>query len=284
MTSPTASSPASLRAEAVTVGYGEAPVVSDLTLEIPDGRVTTIIGPNGCGKSTLLRTLARLLKPTSGTVLLGDRPIGTLPTREIARRLALLPQTPIAPEGLLVRDLVGRGRHPHQRWFSQWSPEDEAVVEAALEMTDTADLRDRPLEQLSGGQRQRAWIAMTLAQDTELLLLDEPTTYLDLAHQVEVLDLVTRLNRERGRTVAMVLHDLNLAARYSDHMLVMKDGAIVGQGPPAELITVELLSLVFGLDADVLADPRTGLPIIVPRSSAANAAERTPAADATPLP
>jgi iron complex transport system ATP-binding protein len=278
MTTPAPS--ARLRAEAVTVGYGEAPVVSELSLEIPDGRVTTIIGPNGCGKSTMLRTLARLLRPSSGTVLLDDEPIQSLPTKEIARRMALLPQTPVAPEGLLVRDLVGRGRHPHQRWFSQWSPEDEAVVEAALEMTDTADLRDRSLDQLSGGQRQRAWIAMTLAQDTDLLLLDEPTTYLDLAHQVEVLDLVTRLNRERGRTVAMVLHDLNLAARYSDHMVVMHDGAIVIQGPPVEVVTESMLREVFGLDADVLPDPRTGLPIIVPRSSAASVA----AAGSAPTP
>ena len=174
--------------------------------------------------------MARLLTPTSGTVVLDGEPITSIPTREIATRLALLPQSPIAPDGLLVRDLVGRGRHPHQRWFRQWSPEDEEIVDAALEMTDTADLRDRPLDQLSGGQRQRAWIAMTLAQDTDLMLLDEPTTYLDLAHQVEVLDLVARLNRERGRTVAMVLHDLNLAARYSDLIVVMKDGVIVEPG------------------------------------------------------
>jgi iron complex transport system ATP-binding protein len=184
--------------------------------------------------------------------------------------MALLPQSPIAPDGLLVRDLVGRGRHPHQRWFSQWSPEDERIVDLALEMTDTATLRDRPLDQLSGGQRQRAWIAMTLAQDTDLLLLDEPTTYLDLAHQVEVLDLVTRLNRERGRTVVMVLHDLNLAARYSDTIAVMKDGVLVTQGNPTDVFTSAMLAETFGLDADVLTDPRTGLPIIVPTSSAAS--------------
>ena len=261
--------PARLRTEAVTVGYGAEPVVRDLSLAVADGRVTTIIGPNGCGKSTLLRTMARLLKPTSGAVLLDDEPIHDVHTREVARRMALLPQSPIAPEGLLVRDLVGRGRHPHQRWFSQWSPEDERIVDLALAMTDTADLRDRPLDQLSGGQRQRAWIAMTLAQDTDLLLLDEPTTYLDLAHQIEVLDLVTRLNRERSRTVVMVLHDLNLAARYSDVIVVMKDGAIASQGTPTEVFTPELLAETFGLDADVLTDPRTGLPIIVPTSSAA---------------
>ncbi|MCW2842897.1 MAG: hypothetical protein JWN22_813 [Nocardioides sp.] len=257
-----------LQADAVTVGYGGDPVVRDLTLRIPDGRVTTIVGPNGCGKSTLLRTLARLLRPTGGRVLLDGEPIGDVATREIARRLSLLPQSPLAPDGLLVRDLVARGRHPHQRWFSQWSREDQAVVEAALELTDTTALRGRPLDQLSGGQRQRAWIAMTLAQDTDLMLLDEPTTYLVLAHQVEVLDLVTRLNRERGRTVAMVLHDLNLAARYSDVIVVMKDGVIVTQGTPGAVLTTGLLADVFGLDADVLDDPRTGLPIVVPNSSA----------------
>ena len=240
----------------------------DLDLAIPDGQVTTVIGPNGCGKSTMLRTMARLLTPSSGTVVLDGEPITSIPTREIATRLALLPQSPIAPDGLLVRDLVGRGRHPHQRWFRQWSREDEQIVAAALEMTDVADLADRPLDQLSGGQRQRAWIAMTLAQDTDLMLLDEPTTFLDLAHQVEVLDLVARLNRERGRTVALVLHDLNLAARYSDLIVVMKDGVIVERGTPAEVFTTTMLRSVFGLEADILADPRTGLPIVVPTSCA----------------
>lgn len=256
-----------LRTESVTVGYGDEPVVLDLSLAVADGKVTTIVGPNGCGKSTLLRTMARLLKPSTGQVLLDGEPIHDISTKDVARRMALLPQSPIAPDGLLVRDLVGRGRHPHQRWFSQWSPSDETIVEAALEMTDTAELRDRPLDQLSGGQRQRAWIAMTLAQDTDLLLLDEPTTYLDLAHQVEVLDLVSRLNGDRGRTVVMVLHDLNLAARYSDVIVVMKDGAIVTQGTPSEVFTPEMLASTFGLAADVLACPRTGLPIVVPISS-----------------
>jgi iron complex transport system ATP-binding protein len=267
-----------LRTEAVTIGYGGDPVVRDLSITLADGKVTTIVGPNGCGKSTLLRTMSRLLKPTSGTVLLDGQSVHDLHTRDVARTMALLPQSPIAPDGLLVRDLVGRGRHPHQRWFSQWSPEDERIVELALEMTDTASLRDRPLDQLSGGQRQRAWIAMTLAQDTDLLLLDEPTTYLDLAHQVEVLDLVTRLNRERGRTVVMVLHDLNLAARYSDTIAVMKDGALVTEGSPTDVFTSARLAETFGLDADVLSDPRTGLPIIVPTSSAASV-ELSPDAD-----
>jgi iron complex transport system ATP-binding protein len=258
-----------LHAQDITVGYGGAAVVHDLTVEIPDGQVTTIVGPNGCGKSTLLRALARLLAPTSGRVVLDGSPISSLGTRDIATRLSLLPQSRLAPEGLLVRDLVGRGRHPHQRWFAQWSHQDEEVVEAAMAMTDTTDLRDRPLDQLSGGQRQRAWIAMTLAQDTDLVLLDEPTTYLDLAHQVEVLELVCRLNRERSRTVAMVLHDLNLAARYSDLVVVMHEGRIVTQGSPADVFTAELLRDVFSLEAEILADPRTGLPIVVPLSSSA---------------
>ena len=261
-----------LHARDITVGYGGAPVVHELTVEIPDGQVTTIVGPNGCGKSTLLRTLARLLAPTSGRVVLDGAPITSLGTRDVATRLSLLPQSPVAPEGLLVRDLVGRGRHPHQRWFAQWSHQDEEVVEAAMAMTDTTDLHDRPLDQLSGGQRQRVWIAMTLAQDTDLMLLDEPTTYLDLAHQVEVLELVCRLNRERSRTVAMVLHDLNLAARYSDLVVVMHEGRIVTQGRPADVFTAELLLDVFSLEAEILEDPRTGLPIVVPLSSSANPA------------
>ena len=269
-----------LHAQDITVGYGGAPVVHDLTVEIPDGQVTTIVGPNGCGKSTLLRTLARLLAPTSGRVVLDGSPITSLGTRDIATRLSLLPQSPVAPEGLLVRDLVGRGRHPHQRWFAQWSHQDEEVVGAALAMTDTTDLRDRPLDQLSGGQRQRAGIAMTLAQDTDLVLLDEPTTYLDLAHQVEVLELVCRLNRERSRTVAMVLHDLNLAARYSDLVVVMHEGRIVTQGTPTDVLTAELLRDVFSLEAEILADPRTGLPIVVPLSSSAIPAAVVPSAAA----
>lgn len=261
-----------LRAEGLVVGYGQQPVINGLDIEIGDGMITAIIGPNGCGKSTLLRTLARILKPAAGRVLLDDRPIDSYAPRAVSQRMSILPQSPIAPEGLLVRDLVGRGRHPHQRWFSQWSHEDEAAVEAALTMTDMSELRDRALDQLSGGQRQRAWLAMTLAQETDLVLLDEPTTYLDLAHQVDVLELVCRLNAERGRTVAMVLHDLNLAVRYAHRIVIMADGAIVAQGTPAEVFDAEMLRRVFGLDAEVIAVGRDGLPVVVPKTSIHDAA------------
>ncbi|MGY4719364.1 ABC transporter ATP-binding protein [Naumannella huperziae] len=261
-----------LRAEGLVVGYGQQPVINGLDIEIGDGMITAIIGPNGCGKSTLLRTLARILKPAAGRVLLDDRPIESYAPRAVSQRMSILPQSPIAPEGLLVRDLVGRGRHPHQRWFSQWSREDEAAVEAALAMTDMSELRDRALDQLSGGQRQRAWLAMTLAQETDLVLLDEPTTYLDLAHQVDVLELVCRLNAERGRTVAMVLHDLNLAVRYAHWIVIMADGAIVAQGTPAEVFDAEMLRRVFGLDAEVIAVGRDGLPVVVPKTSIHDAA------------
>ncbi|RNI20317.1 ABC transporter ATP-binding protein [Flexivirga caeni] len=264
-TAPATDVAARLVADAVTVGYGEQPVVHDVSLRIPDGKVTSVIGPNGCGKSTLLRTLSRLLTPTSGTVRLDDAPIGALSAKQLARTLALLPQSPIAPEGLLVRDLVGRGRHPHQRWFQQWSHGDEEVVTDAMRWTGILGLADRPVDALSGGQRQRVWIAMTLAQDTDLVLLDEPTTYLDLAHQVDVLELVCRLNRERGATVAMVLHDLNLAVRFSDHLVVMRQGRVVAQGDPVDVLDAELLHEVFGLTADLVADPRTGIPLVVPR-------------------
>lgn len=256
---------ARLSADNVTVGYGDEPVVHDVSLRVPDGKVTTIIGPNGCGKSTLLRTLSRLLTPTTGQVMLDGDPIGSRSAKQLARTLALLPQSPIAPEGLLVRDLVNRGRHPHQRWFQQWSHGDEDIVTDAMRWTGILELADRPVDALSGGQRQRVWIAMTLAQHTDLVLLDEPTTYLDLAHQVDVLDLVCRLNRERGATVAMVLHDLNLAVRFSDHLVVMHRGRVVAQGDPAAVLDAELLLKVFGLDADMVADPRTGLPMVVPR-------------------
>ncbi|MBZ6203584.1 ABC transporter ATP-binding protein [Streptomyces olivaceus] len=252
-----------LAARGVTVGYGARPVIDGLDVSVPPGVITTIIGPNGCGKSTLLRTLSRLLKPTGGTVVLDGEDIGTLRTRDVAKKLGLLPQAPVAPDGLTVSDLVARGRHPHQSWLRQWSSDDADVVRRALAMTGVADLADRPVDSLSGGQRQRVWISMTLAQGTDLLLLDEPTTYLDLAHAVDVLDLVDDLH-ESGRTVVMVLHDLNLATRYSDHLVVMRDGAVLAQGHPREVVTPDLLHEAFGLRARVIDDPVGDRPLIVP--------------------
>jgi iron complex transport system ATP-binding protein len=253
-----------LAAEHVTLAYDDSVVVRDLDLQLTEGSFTAIVGPNGCGKSTLLRALGRLMRPTSGQVLLDGRAIARTPTREVARVLGLLPQAPVAPDGLTVADLVARGRHPHQTWLRQWSRDDEAVVAEALAWTDLADLADRPVDALSGGQRQRAWISMALAQGTDLLLLDEPTTYLDLSHQIDVLELVARLHAERGRTVVVVLHDLNLAARYAQRLVAMKDGALVASGPPDEVLTEALLADVFDLEARVLPDPVTGTPMVVP--------------------
>ena len=253
-----------LSAQEVTLGYGDRVVVDGLSIDIAPGVVTTVIGPNGCGKSTLLRALGRLLRPRQGRILLDGMAISSMKTKDVARIVGLLPQSPVAPEGLTVADLVARGRHPHQSWIRQWSATDESEVTTALEATGIADLADRALDELSGGQRQRAWISMALAQGTDILLLDEPTTYLDLAHSIEVLDLVDRLHCDLGRTVVMVLHDLNLAIRYSDQLIVMREGRIVAQGAPTDIISVALLREVFDLDASVLEDPVSGRPMIVP--------------------
>ncbi|MGZ6733639.1 MAG: ABC transporter ATP-binding protein [Nocardioides sp.] len=251
--------------ERASLSYGDRPIVTDLSLALPEGQVTVIVGANACGKSTLLRALARLLRPAGGQVLLDGRDVHTIPTRQLARRLGLMPQAPIAPEGIVVADLVARGRHPHQGLFGRWSAADDAAVAAALEATGVSDLADRAVDELSGGQRQRVWIAMALAQETSVLLLDEPTTYLDLAHQIEVLDLLARLNAERGTTIAMVLHDLNLAARYADHLVALLAGRMVAAGTPAEVVTEETVEAVFGLPCMVVADPVTGTPLVVPR-------------------
>ena len=266
-----------LRTERLTLAYDGTPIVSDLTLAIPDGRITALIGPNACGKSTLLRGLARMLRPRAGAVYLDGREIHRYPTREVALRLGLLPQAPSAPEGLTVEELVARGRYPHQTWFRQWSVEDEAAVERALALTGTDVLRDRPVDELSGGQRQRAWIAMALAQETELMLLDEPTTYLDLAHQIEVLDLLHELNEREGRTIVIVVHDLNQAARYADHLVAMRDGRIKVVGRPSDVVTEAMVRDVFGVDARVIPDPVTGTPLVLPRSRI----ERASSTDAT---
>jgi iron complex transport system ATP-binding protein len=253
-----------LEGRRLTLGYGERRIVDDLSVKIPDGKVTVIVGPNACGKSTLLKALARLLKPRMGAVLLDGQEIAKLPTREVARRLGMMPQTPIAPEGILVADLVARGRTPHQSALQQWSEADEKAVLDALEATEILALADRRIDELSGGQRQRVWIAMALAQETDLLLLDEPTTFLDLRHQIDVLALVRRLNREAGRTMVLVLHDLNLACRYADHMIAMRDGRIVAEGPPGEVITAANMRAVFELECTVIADPTSGTPMVVP--------------------
>jgi iron complex transport system ATP-binding protein len=269
----------SLHARDLTLGYGGDPVVADLSLELPPGEITAIVGANACGKSTLLRGMARLLAPRSGAVLLDGVELAKLGTREVARRLGLLPQSPAAPEGLTVEDLVARGRYPHQSWLQQFSAEDQAQIEWALEVTDTAALRRRALDQLSGGQRQRAWIAMALAQDTGTLLLDEPTTFLDMAHQVEVLDLLADLNREQGRTIVMVLHDLNQACRYADHLVAMRRGSVHSRGAPADIVDAEMVRAVFGLDVRVVPDPEENTPMCIP----ARRRRRSPVSEA-PLP
>ncbi|MFI7248603.1 ABC transporter ATP-binding protein [Micromonospora chalcea] len=248
----------------LVVGYEGRTVLDGLDLDLPADTFTVIVGPNACGKSTLLRTMARLLTPRRGAVLLDGAAIRDLPTRDVARRLGVLPQSPLVPEGITVADLVGRGRQPYQRWWRQWSAEDGRAVEEAMRLADVAGLADRAVDTLSGGQRQRVWIAMTLAQDTEALLLDEPTTYLDLAHQVEVLDLLHRLRAERGRTVVAVLHDLNQAARYAGHLIAMRDGAVVAAGEPREILTADLVRDVFGLDCVVVPCPVSGAPLVVP--------------------
>ena len=258
-----------LRAEALVLGYDERVVVDGLDLTVPPGEVTVVVGANACGKSTLLRGLARLLAPQGGAVLLDGRDLHATPTRALARRLGLLPQSPIAPEGITVGDLVARGRTPHSRWWQQWSPEDEDAVQQAMAATGVADLADRSVDELSGVQRQRVWLAMALAQQTEVLLLDEPTTYLDLAHQVAVLELVAELHRTAGRTVVMVLHDLNHAARYAGHLVAMKDGQVVAAGPPTEILTEQLVQDVFGLPVAVVACPVSGRPLVVPRGRTA---------------
>ncbi|CCI83445.1 ABC transporter ATP-binding protein [Corynebacterium otitidis] len=257
-----------ISARGLAVGYGDRTIIDGLDVDFPSGSITTIIGPNGCGKSTLLRAASRLLPLRAGSVLLDGEDTAGLRRRELATRIGVLPQSPLAPEGLIVADLVARGRHPHQSWISQWSAADEREVLRALELTGAAGLAERTVDSLSGGQRQRVWLAMVLAQDTEVLFLDEPTTYLDLSHAIEVLDLVATLRASLDRTVVMVLHDLNLAARYSDRLVVMRDGAIISQGPPRTVLSPRLLREAFGLDALVVEDPATGGPLIVPAAPA----------------
>lgn len=263
-----------LNTRSLTLSYGETSIIEDLTVSIPEGKITVLIGSNGCGKSTLLRSLVRLLKPNRGTVLLDGKDIHRTATREVARKMAILPQGPTAPEGLTVQQLVKQGRYPYQTWLKQWSEEDERLVRHALKVTGLEDLADRPVDALSGGQRQRAWIAMTLAQNTDIVLLDEPTTYLDLSHQIEILDLLYDLNRNEGRTIVMVLHDLNLACRYADHIIAVRNKGIHSQGAPENVLTVDMVRDVFCMECIVCDDPLFGTPMCVPRGKGRVCGER----------
>ncbi|GAA1547264.1 ABC transporter ATP-binding protein [Brevibacterium picturae] len=260
----TAAGTSPLAAHDLDLAYDHRQVITDLDVEIAPGKFTVIVGPNACGKSTLLRALARLMTPAKGSVLLDGGNIAKLKTKQIAKRLGLLPQTSIAPDGITVGELVARGRHPHQSFLKQWTDQDETAVLSALRATNTEELSSRQVDELSGGQRQRVWVAMVLAQETPLMLLDEPTTFLDLAFQIELLDLFAQLNHEHGHTLVAVLHDLNQACRYADEIIAMKNGGIVAQGAPAQIITTELVQQVFGIDCSVIDDPVTGAPMIVP--------------------
>lgn len=261
---PTAPAGQRLRAEGLTLAYDARTISEDLTVRIPDGSFTVIIGPNACGKSTLLRALSRLLKPTAGLVHLDGRAISSYPAKEVARRMGLLPQTSLAPDGITVADLVARGRHPHQKLLRQWSGADEQAVLDAMDSTGVTDLSARLVDELSGGQRQRVWVAMVLAQQTPLLLLDEPTTFLDIAHQIELLELCRDLNRRDGHTLVAVLHDLNHACRYADHIIAMRDGKVIATGPPADIVTADLVEDVFGLPCRIIEDPVSLTPLVIP--------------------
>lgn len=253
-----------LTAERLSAGYGPRTILTNLDLTVPPGAITAIVGANACGKSTLLRCLSRLLKPSGGQVVLDGRAVRDIPTRDLARSLGLLPQSPVPPDGITVADLVSHGRHPHQGLFARWTEADDRAVAAALDATRTADLADREVDALSGGQRQRVWIAMALAQQTDILLLDEPTTFLDIAHQIEVLDLLVDLNRRRGTTIAMVLHDLNLAGRYADHLVAIRQGRVHTAGTPADVLTEDMVEQVFGVSSRVMTDPTSGKPMMLP--------------------
>ncbi|KAB8131474.1 ABC transporter ATP-binding protein [Gracilibacillus oryzae] len=253
-----------LVAKDLTLGYGDEIIIDALDITIPKGEITVFIGGNGCGKSTLLRSLARLLKPKQGDVVLNGKDIAKIPTKDVAKQLAILPQSPSSPEGLTVEELVRQGRHPYKTMFKRWSTEDEQAVNEALDATNMADLKERTVDSLSGGQRQRAWIAMTLAQGTDTILLDEPTTYLDMTHQIEILDLLFELNEKRNSTIVMVLHDLNLACRYAHHIVAIKDKKVYEQGKPEEIISGGLVKEVFQMNCDVTFDPMFGTPMCIP--------------------
>lgn len=253
-----------IEAKSLTLSYGNSIIINNLDLSIPVGEVTILIGSNGCGKSTLLRSIARLLKPTEGSILLDGKNVFKLTNKQVAKELSILPQSPVAPEGLTVLQLVKQGRYPHQSWHSQWSQEDEEIVMNALISTGVEHLKDKPIEELSGGQRQRAWIAMTLAQNTDIILLDEPTTYLDLTHQIEILDLLYKLNKQQKRTIIMVLHDINLACRYADYIITVRNQTVYKKGKPEDIITKSLVKNVFDLESEIINDPIFGTPMCIP--------------------
>ncbi|MEU0257084.1 ABC transporter ATP-binding protein [Streptomyces sp. NPDC006184] len=266
-----------LSAENVTLAYDQRVIADQLSVEIPDRSFTVIVGPNACGKSTLLRALSRMLRPSRGRVLLDGQAIRSMPAKKVARTLGLLPQSSVAPDGITVADLVGRGRYPHQGLLRQWSAQDERVVREAMRQTGVDALADRYVDELSGGQRQRVWIAMALAQETPLLLLDEPTTYLDIQHQIDILDLCAELHETQGRTLVAVLHDLNHAARYATHLIALRGGEVVAEGAPGDIVTAELVEEVFGLRCQVIDDPETGTPLVVPAARKARARRVTAA-------
>jgi iron complex transport system ATP-binding protein len=245
-------------------GYDNKTILEDVSLSIPSNKISIIIGANGCGKSTLLKTMSRLIKPTNGEVLLDGKSIHHMPPKQLAKTLGLLPQSPVVPEGITVADLVGRGRFPHQTLFKGWSKEDYQAVSDALEMMNITEFADRNIDELSGGQRQRVWIAMALAQQTDILFLDEPTTYLDITYQVEILDLLTDLNRKYGTTIVMVLHDINLSARYADYLFTVKKGQLIAEGAPSDILTNALIKETFNLDCQVISDPVSHTPLIIP--------------------
>ncbi|MFD0673251.1 ABC transporter ATP-binding protein [Cohnella sp. GCM10027633] len=253
-----------MHADNIVAGYENKTIVHGIGLTIPSNKISVIIGANACGKSTLLKTMSRLLKPISGEVILDGKSIANIPSKRLARTVGLLPQSPIVPEGITVADLVGRGRFPHQAWFSGWSKKDYEAVAEAMELMKITELANRTIDELSGGQRQRVWIAMALAQQTDILFLDEPTTFLDITYQVEILDLLTDLNRKRGTTIVMVLHDINLSARYADHIFALRQGELIAEGAPSGIITSALIKNIFDMDCTVIPDPVSGTPLIVP--------------------
>ncbi|MED1722689.1 ABC transporter ATP-binding protein [Brevibacillus parabrevis] len=270
-----------LYTQKLDIGYGELSIVKDLNISIPSGKITALVGANGSGKSTILKTLARIMKPTGGQVFLDGKSIHQQSTKEVAKQLAILPQNPTAPDGLTVSELVTYGRFPHQKGFGSLTKEDKEIVQWAIAMTGMIDFYDRPVDQLSGGQRQRAWIAMALAQGTDILFLDEPTTFLDMAHQLEVLKLLQKLNEEEKRTIVMVVHDLNHATRYAQHMVAISRGTVIAEGSPAEVMTPDMLRKVFNIEADILTDPRTGVPLCLPYELS-HAAENKAASSTAP--